>query len=113
MLPDWDRNARLLVAKFRADSTRYLGDPEFEQLIQSLRQSSPDFYNEWRRHNVARSGEGRKQVNHPVAGRLVFEHAVFNPAEAPEQRLILYSPLPEHDTPAKLARLMEDGGATV
>jgi hypothetical protein len=42
-----------------------------------------------------------------VAGKLLFEHAVFNPAEASEQRLILCSPTPEHDTPAKLAQLME------
>ena len=37
----------------------------------------------------------------------MFEHAVFNPTEAPEQRLILYTPVPEQDTPAKLARLLE------
>jgi hypothetical protein len=35
-----------------------------------------------------------------------FSHAVFHPAEFTEQRLILYSPLPENDTAAKLARLM-------
>jgi hypothetical protein len=56
---------------------------------------------------VARAGEGRKEINHPVAGRLVFEHAVFNPAEAPDQRLVLYSPVAEDNTPAKLAELME------
>ena len=55
---------------------------------------------------MARSGEGRKDVHHPAVGTLVFEHAVFNPQEAPEQRLILYSPLPEDDTPAKLAALL-------
>jgi len=49
---------------------------------------------------------GRKEVNHPIAGRMVFEHALFNPAEAPEQRLVLYTPLPEDDTPAKFARLL-------
>ena len=38
---------------------------------------------------------------------MVFEHAVFNPSEAPEQRLVLYTPMPEQDTPAKLARLLE------
>jgi hypothetical protein len=37
---------------------------------------------------------------------MVFEHAVFNPAESPDQRLVLYTPLPEEDTPAKLARLL-------
>jgi hypothetical protein len=37
---------------------------------------------------------------------MVFEHAVFNPQEAPEQRMILYSPLPDEDTPRKLAQLL-------
>jgi hypothetical protein len=37
---------------------------------------------------------------------MVFEHAVFNPSEAPDQRLVLYTPLPEEDTAAKLARLL-------
>jgi hypothetical protein len=40
-------------------------------------------------------------------GLLVFDHAVFHPSEAPEQRLVLYSPQPEHDTAAKLARLLD------
>lgn len=108
LFPDWQRGSRLLVAKFRADSARHLGDPAFEQLIQALRNSSPEFCREWKRHEVARAGEGRKEIDHPVAGRLVFEHAVFNPAEAPDQRLVLYSPVADSDTPAKLAELMED-----
>jgi hypothetical protein len=40
----------------------------------------------------------------------MFEHAVFHPGEAPEQRVILYSPLPDHETPTKLMRLMEASG---
>jgi transcriptional regulator with XRE-family HTH domain len=107
LFPDWERSTPLLVAKFRADSARHLGDPAFEELIHALRQSSPEFCKEWKRHEVARAGVGRKEIHHPTVGRLVFEHAVFNPAEDPEQRLILYSPVPEHDTPAKLAQLLE------
>jgi transcriptional regulator with XRE-family HTH domain len=106
MSADWERTSRLLVAKFRADSARYLGAPELEELIHALRRSSPEFCRAWKRHEVARGGEGRKELRHPRGGTLVFSHAVFNPAEAPEQRLVLYSPLPEHDTPAKLERLM-------
>jgi transcriptional regulator with XRE-family HTH domain len=111
LLPDWERGARLIVAKFRADSARHLGDPAFEQLIQALRGSSPEFCREWTRHEVARAGEGRKEIIHPTAGRLVFEHAVFRPENTPEQRLILYSPVPEHGTAEKLARLMAEDGA--
>lgn len=51
--------------------------------------------------------EGRKELTHPVVGRLAFAHAVFHHGERSEQRPVLYSPLCEHDTPAKLARLLE------
>jgi transcriptional regulator with XRE-family HTH domain len=108
LFSDWQRSTRLAVAKFRADSAAHLGDPSFEELIQSLRQSSPEFCKVWKRHEVARSGEGRKELNHPTAGKLVFEHAVFNPAEAPDQRLILYTPVPETDTPARFEKLLAE-----
>jgi transcriptional regulator with XRE-family HTH domain len=111
LFPDWERGSRLLVAKFRADSAHHLGDPEFEQLIHALRQSSPEFCKAWKRHEVARTAEGRKELRHPVEGPMAFEHAVLHPGDAPEQRLVLYTPLPDHDTPAKLARLMERGAA--
>jgi transcriptional regulator with XRE-family HTH domain len=108
LFPDWERSVRLMVARFRADSAHHVGDPSFEGLISALTKASPEFAKLWKRHEVAGTGAGRKEVNHPVAGRMVFEHAVFHPAEAPEQRLALYSALPEVDTPAKLARLLDD-----
>jgi transcriptional regulator with XRE-family HTH domain len=106
MFTDWQRSSRVLVAKFRADSARHLGDPEFESLIVALRRSSPDFSRAWDRHEVSHDSEGRKDLRHPVAGMMSFSHAVFHPAESLEQRLILYSPLPDHDTTGKLERLM-------
>jgi hypothetical protein len=106
LLPDWERGARQVVAKFRADSARHLGDPEFEELIATLRRSSQEFCRAWTRHEVARSGEGRKEIEHPVAGRLSFEHAVFHPGESPQQRLILYTPAAESDTAVRLAALL-------
>jgi transcriptional regulator with XRE-family HTH domain len=106
LMPDWERGARRIVAKFRADSARHISDPAFERLISSLRAASPEFRKWWERHEVATGGEGRKELLHPVEGKLVFEHAVFR-HEASDQRLVLYSPLSEEDTPAKLARLLE------
>jgi hypothetical protein len=110
LMTDWERGARRLVAKFRADSARHIGDPSFERLIASLRAASPEFRKWWERHEVASGGEGRKELHHPVVGTLVFEHAVFR-HEASDQRLVLYSPLADEDTPAKLAQLLE--GAAV
>jgi transcriptional regulator with XRE-family HTH domain len=111
LLGDWEQGSRLAVAKFRADSARHLGDPSFEELIGALRQSSPEFRKMWKRHEVATAGHGRKEVHHPLVGTLLFEHSVFHPTEFPEQRLILYSPVPESDTAEKLAKLIEGGSA--
>jgi hypothetical protein len=60
---------------------------------------------------VLSSGEGRKTIEHPIAGHLEFEHAVFLHAENAEQRLVLYSPKAGTDTAAKLAALLAEGGA--
>ena len=109
LFTDWERTYPLMVAKFRADSARHLGEPAFEELIQALRRSSPEFCKAWGRHEVASGGGGRKELRHPEVGPLAFEHAVFHPNDAAELRLILYSPLPDYDTPAKLAHLLDAG----
>jgi transcriptional regulator with XRE-family HTH domain len=106
MFTDWERSSRVLVAKFRSDSARHIGDPGFESLIRALRKSSPEFSRAWDRHEVSTSGEGRKDLRHPVAGMMSFSHAVFHPAEKLEQRLVLYTPLPENDTVEKLSALI-------
>jgi transcriptional regulator with XRE-family HTH domain len=108
---DWELSSRLAVAKFRADSARHLGDPSFEELIQALRESSSDFCKMWKRHEVSQAGHGRKEIHHPEAGTLLFEHAVFHPTDAADQRLILFSPVAETDTAERLAKLIEQGVA--
>jgi transcriptional regulator with XRE-family HTH domain len=106
MFTDWDRSSRLLVAKFRADSARHMGDLEFESLIAALRSNSREFARAWERHEVSQGSPARKDLRHPLVGMLSFSHAVFHPREAAEQRFVLYTPLPDHDTPGKLATLL-------
>jgi transcriptional regulator with XRE-family HTH domain len=108
LFTDWERSARTMVAKFRADSARHIGDPAFDELISTLSSCSPEFRKWWERHEVASAGEGRKQLNHPVAGRMVFDHVVFRGLEDPELRLILYSPSCEEETAAKLEALLAE-----
>jgi transcriptional regulator with XRE-family HTH domain len=107
-LPDWNEGARRLVARFRAEAARHVGDPDFDDLISALQEGSPEFRKWWDLHEVATSGVGRKVVRHPKVGKLVFEHAVFRPQETPEQRLVLYTPVPQANTPEKLAKLMAE-----
>jgi transcriptional regulator with XRE-family HTH domain len=105
-LPDWEEGARRLVARFRAEAARHVGDPDFDDLISALQEGSPEFRKWWGLHEVATSGVGRKVIRHPEVGKLVFEHAVFRPQESPEQRLVLYSASSQSDTPAKLRKLL-------
>jgi transcriptional regulator with XRE-family HTH domain len=111
MYPDWDIAARRLLARFRVAYAEQVGDPGFESLVQKLNAGSPEFREWWPRHEVLGSGEGRKDIEHPIAGHLEFEHAVFLHAENSEQRLVLYSPRPGTDTAEKLAGLLAEGGA--
>jgi len=104
---DWAASARLLVAKFRGDSARNIGDPAFEELISALESSSPEFRKLWKRHEVAGSGDGHKELTHPLVGPLAFDHAVFRHGDTGDLRLVLYTPSCEHETRAKLARLLE------
>jgi PAS domain-containing protein len=103
---DWNRGARRLVARFRAQAARHVGDPDFEDLISALQEASPEFREWWDLHEVAASGVGRKVLNHPKVGELVFEHAVFRPEDHPEMRCILYSATAAADTQKKLRRLL-------
>jgi transcriptional regulator with XRE-family HTH domain len=105
---DWEEGARRIVARFRADSARYVGDPDFEALISALQEGSPEFREWWDLHEIATPGVGKKVLNHPIAGKMKFWHAVFRFEEASDQRLILYTPCrePGSKTPEKLEKLL-------
>jgi transcriptional regulator with XRE-family HTH domain len=106
LVTDWEDTARVICARFRADAARQVGDPAFEALVARLKEASPEFRRLWRRHEVVGDVSGRKELEHPTAGRMVFEHMSFRPTQMPAGRLVLYSPLPELDTPAKMEVLM-------
>ena len=40
--PDWEEGARRIVARFRGEAARYVGDPDFEDLISALQERSPE-----------------------------------------------------------------------
>jgi transcriptional regulator with XRE-family HTH domain len=106
LFTDWTEGAQQVVGRFRADSARHVGDPDFDELIDELKRGSADFALWWKRHEVVRSGIGRKLLMHPIAGAMAFEHAVFKLEESPEQRLVLYTPLRDEHTAEKVLQLL-------
>ena len=109
MLVDWERQAQRQLAQFRASSARHTGDPSFTRLVEALRAQSPEFRHWWVRHDVLGRPEARKDLNHPVVGRLALEQTTFHADTNPDLRLVLYTPLPEENTAEKLLELAHSG----
>lgn len=107
VLVDWEGVAQRVLALFRLDSSRHPSDSGFTELTGRLLQTSSEFRQWWPCHEVLGRPHSPKELEHPLLGRLALEPTVFHPQEAPALRLTVYSPLPEHDTPAKLRRITQ------
>jgi transcriptional regulator with XRE-family HTH domain len=106
LLVDWEELARLSLGRFRAESARYVGDPDFERLIALLTDTSPEFRAWWPERDVHRQLSGVKNIRHPTAGLLAFEHMSFSIDDGSDMKLLVYTPLPAGDTTAKLRGLL-------
>jgi hypothetical protein len=106
LLIDWEDVAQPVLASFRADSARYTGDPDFSRLIATLARTSREFREWWPKHEVLRRLSSRKRIQHPIAGRMLFEHTSFAITDHADMKLIVYTPLEEADSIAKLAALL-------
>ena len=106
LLVDWEAVARASLAMFRADCARYAGDPDFERLIARLTRLSPEFAQWWPQREVARPLAGQKRIDHPTAGRMLFEYSSFGVGDPPDMKLIVFTPLEDEDSARKLVRLL-------
>lgn len=107
LLVDWEQLARTVLASFRAASARYVGDPDFERLIELMTRSSPEFRAWWPQRDVAHRLSGVKHVRHPSAGAMTFEHMSLSIGDGSDMKLIVYTPLAEQNSIAKLQTLLE------
>lgn len=108
LLLDWEAIARASLAMFRADFARYAGDPRFERLLNRLTRLSPEFAQWWQQREVAQPLAGQKRIDHPRAGRMLFEYSSFGVSDPPDCKLIVFTPLEEDGTIQKLDRLLRD-----
>lgn len=108
LLVDWEPVARGALAMFRADRARYAGDPDFERLVDRLTRESPEFAAWWPQREVAQPFAGRKRIEHPRAGRMLFEYSTFGAGDPPEMKLVVFTPLEDDGTAGKLERLLAE-----
>jgi len=106
LLLDWQELAPRSLAMFRTESARYAGDADFLRLIAKLEAASPDFRRWWLAREVLPPRAGHKRIRHPTAGRMTFEYSSFAVTGDRDLKLVVYTPLAEDDTVAKLRRLV-------
>lgn len=104
----WETVAQKVLAEFRAESTLYADDEWLQQLIADLQRVSPEFREWWPRQDVRERSDGRKAFEHPVVGRLLFEHTTLQVPANPGLKIMIYRPFPETDTAQKLRQLLAD-----
>ena len=82
-----------MVTQFRATHDVWAGDPAFTELLERLRQGSPEFVRWWKAHEVRSTASGRKSLHHPNRGLLQFEYTSFQANDDPALKLVIYTPV--------------------
>lgn len=109
-LQDWELHARDCVSKLRALHARNVGDPHFDELIERMREQSPEFAAWWQQHDVQLPHGGVKRYRYPGAGLLTFDFTMLKVTgeAAAEAHLIAYVPAPDTDTREKMQQLLRE-----
>lgn len=106
LLANWEKAAQGLLAQFRASTERYVGDPWRSALVAELEQASPLFRAWWPRYDIQVTHTEKKELHHPLVGRLVLQPTTFQVTDAPDLRMVIYTPLAEANTAQKLEQLV-------
>lgn len=102
-IPNWEAEARGMLARFRIEHGRHRDDPSFLALIHRLDQTSPDFRRWWPEQDVTRRPAPIKRFT-SLHGEMALEQTVLRVDEAPDLRMVAYIPV-DDDSRRIVARL--------
>ena len=104
-----DQLARL-VAQFRGNYGRHIGEPAWTSLIRRLQGASPHFARLWEEHDVASPVTYPKIFRHPAFPRLAMTSSSFGVLAVPCTRMVVYTPADEECRVA-IGKLLAGEGA--
>lgn len=105
---EWDTVTDNIVAWFRARVSPHLGDACIVAFIEALGRVSPEFRQAWARHHVQGRCTRWLTIDHPLAGQLVLELAVFQVSDDPEITCCVYAVEVGSETAVKLRHLLSN-----
>ncbi|MGW3492255.1 helix-turn-helix transcriptional regulator [Streptomyces sp. NPDC001020] len=107
---NWEDNAGLVVAQFRAACSASPDDEGFRAVVDQLKASSQEFTELWERRDIQDAGVIRKELDHPLVGELCLESTALKVPARPDLTIVLHTPLKEANTDAKLEWLASPEG---
>jgi hypothetical protein len=92
-MPNWESDARFVVAAFRADVARAGASTASKALVEELCAKSQEFRVMWAENTVSGAyGEHPKIVAHPIAGPIALEYSAFAVDGRPDLGMVIYCP---------------------
>ena len=85
---EWERSARSIVARFRAQTVQSTHEPWFDTFVADLCRLSDAFSRIWQRHEVEDAAEPAHTMYHPRAGLVQAELVVLGTPAMPGARLV-------------------------
>jgi transcriptional regulator with XRE-family HTH domain len=91
-MPNWESDARFVVAAFRADTARAGAADSVKALVDETCRRSAEFEAMWRDNDVRTAyGDSAKQVRHPRAGLIALEYSAFAVEGRPDLGMVVYN----------------------
>ncbi|QEM44519.1 helix-turn-helix transcriptional regulator [Mycolicibacterium grossiae] len=102
---EWNQVATQVVGNLRSGLTRFPNDDRVAEVVGEISAASPVFADLWATHHVRPRTSEDKVFHHPHAGELRLHFEALEVADAPDQRLLVYSP-PENGPTADAVTLL-------
>jgi transcriptional regulator with XRE-family HTH domain len=96
-LPDWECEARFVLATFRLDAARSGDSSAAAALVAELQETSADFRRLWADNQTRHHGIYLRRIQHPRAGLLTFEVSAFSVDGGDGLSMIVYIPVSPAD----------------
>jgi transcriptional regulator with XRE-family HTH domain len=106
MIVDWPMRTRDMLARFRVDYGRHVGDSYFVDLVDRLNTASPEFAQWWPRHDIRPTIERSLPYDHPLVGRILVDTMILSVVDNPEMRLFCMLPAAEADSINKMRKII-------
>lgn len=104
---NWEHFVSGFLSIFRAYYGQYVEDEWYEQFLDEMKRTHPDFHPLWEQSRVSSAPEVLIEFRHAKAGKMLFHLTSLQVQGDADLRCSIYTPAPDSSTEEKLKQLME------